>query len=128
MKIVWFGRSVVPVTGSAVSDTTTWIVDVTVVPRNDMAMEVHHGLTSGFSAIHPNVVAVGIQLRINQRFSFFNHRRKGLLLLVRQLEIVLLQFVGYDEKVSGRNRIAITDYEEILSSKEHSVLRYGLKN
>ena len=60
IKIGLLRPSILLLPGNDAAHAATWVGGVAAVARDDVAMEVHHGLASGLAAVHADVVAVGL--------------------------------------------------------------------
>ena len=92
---------------------------VSVVARDDVAMEVHHGLARGLAAVHANVVAVRLVALFDPRSGLGDGIGQGRLLFRRQLKPIRTQPVRNEQHVPQRHRKPIGDRKEMRGAKQH---------
>ena len=92
---------------------------VAAVARDDVAMEVHHGLACNLAAVHADVVAVGLVALFDPRFGPIDGIWQRRLLLRRQPKPIRTQPVRNDQHVPRRHRKPVGDRKEMRGAKQH---------
>lgn len=92
----------------------SWIIHVAFVPWDEVAVEMKDGLSGIGSAVHADVVAVGLMGGRNDGFGLFNDLREVFLLFSGEVKKIFPDLVGDDQKVAGRDGKSVFDDEEII--------------
>ena len=83
------------------SDPAPGVFDVAVIPGDEMDVEVHHRLAGGFSHVHADVVAVGVEPLVEEDFSLPDEGKKCGEFCVGRVEEACDVAVGDEEEVAG---------------------------
>ncbi|BDG02811.1 hypothetical protein AMOR_18070 [Anaeromyxobacter oryzae] len=94
-----------------VSDAATRIVHVALIARNDMDVEVHHGLAGGEPCVETDVVACGAVLRVELPLHHLDEVEDRELLVTSRLEPVGHDPARDDERVPFGDGVGVTDRE-----------------
>lgn len=101
------------------------ILHVAFVPGDEVAVEVEDGLAGVGSAVHPDIVAVGLMGGGNDGFGLFDDLREVFLLFSGEVKKIFSDLVGDDQKVTGWNGKSVFDDEEIIIPVQDFIGGYG---
>lgn len=112
-------------------DAAAGVGGVAVVAGNDVAVEVHNGLSGSCAAVHADVVAVGELLRyplvqnrlFDQLSDFVNQLRQRALFIIVQGEVIRHFALAHNQQMARTHRKTIFQCIEMLIFEES--LRYG---
>ncbi len=76
------------------SYTSSWVIHVTHISWNDVAMKVHNRLSCGFAAVHANVVSIWLVFDLDQLLCGFKHLNQFYSLGRGEIKEGLLQLLG----------------------------------
>ena len=102
---------VVPSTGDDVADAPAGIIHVAEVSRNHVEVQVHHGLSRGAASIEPHVVTVGMELVVEGGLHALDEMQDRETLMLARREPVRSDTPGDDQRVPGRDGMAIAEGE-----------------
>lgn len=101
------------------------ILHIAFVSGDEVAVEMEDGLSGIGSAVHPDVVGVGLMGGRNDGFGLFDHLRKVFLLFFGEVKKIFPDLVGDDQKVAGRDGKSVFDDEEIIIPVQDLIGGYG---
>jgi len=77
------------------------------VPGDQVDMEVHHGLAGGLSAVHPDIVAVRVELFVQHRLRLVEQSGELDHLLLHCIEKIGDMPEGDQQQVAGADRVPV---------------------
>jgi len=109
--VVSLGRDDMP-------DATARVVHVTREARDDVHVQVHHGLTRGSAGVEADVVAVGMQLGVEGALHDVDEREKSSSFVFVCAEPVSDDTTRDDQRVTGRDGVTVADSEGVLVRRD----------
>ena len=98
---------VVPLPGNAVADAATGVGGIAVVAGDDVAMEMKDGLAGGLTAIHAQVIAIGLVTIVNHLTGGTDNIGEMRLFLDAEVPIIQTMSLANDQAMSGGNGVSI---------------------